>query len=168
MSGEKITNDELRELLKTKSVSEIAAMAGTSVQAIYKRKRKMDVKKHLPKAVIKKAEKLVTGNLNLMEEINGLIQNLKDTLDKIDEELTNAKSNEKDKKRLLKLSHISELRQVIKTLADIGKIITDVKEIKYFQQTVIEEISKESPDVARRIIARLSKRSVVHGVIERA
>jgi|TARA_B100000315_G_scaffold235154_1_gene249823 hypothetical protein len=169
MSKSKLGREELERLLEEgKTYTEIAKIGGVSVAAISKRMKKIEIQRHLPKAVIKKAEKLVTGNLNLMEEINELVQDLKNTVENINNEISNINGKERDQKRLLKLNHISELRAIIKTLVDVGKIISDVNEIKFFQEMVISEIAKEEPAVARRIVKKLSERATLRGVIERA
>jgi hypothetical protein len=44
---------------------------------------------------------------------------------------------------------------------DITRTLIDLRVVREFQRTVFEVISQESPDAARRIVARLKERQVL-------
>ncbi len=81
----------------------------------------------------------------------------------IDEELTwavdQAKQPDADRKALqdaiLKLA--AEVRQQLGLQLNISRTLIDLRVVREFQRTVFEVISEESPDVARRILARLKE-----------
>ena len=57
---------------------------------------------------------------------------------------------------ILKLS--GEVRHQLGLQLDISRTLVDLRVVKEFQETVIETIREESPDTARRIVARLKER----------
>ncbi len=82
----------------------------------------------------------------------------------IDEELRcavdRAKEHGADSAKLqdtiLKLA--AEVRQQLGLQLNISRTLIDLKVVREFQQSVVEVISEESPDVARRVVARLKER----------
>ena len=84
--------------------------------------------------------------------------------DVIDEELrcavASAKAPGADRARLqdtiLKLA--AEVRQQLGLQLNISRTLIDLKVVREFQQSVVEVISEESPEVARRVVARLKER----------
>ena len=84
--------------------------------------------------------------------------------DVIDEELrcavASAKAPGADRARLqdtiLKLA--AEVRQQLGLQLNISRTLIDLKVVREFQQSVVEVISEESPEVARRLVARLKER----------
>ena len=87
----------------------------------------------------------------------------------IDEELrcavTRAQEPGADRAKLqdtiLKLA--AEVRQQLGLQLNISRTLIDLKVVREFQQSVIEVISEESPDVARRVVARLKERRALRG-----
>ncbi len=57
---------------------------------------------------------------------------------------------------ILKL--VAEVRQQLNLQLNISRTLIDLKVVREFQQSVIEVISEESPEVARRVVARLKER----------
>ena len=82
----------------------------------------------------------------------------------IDDELrcavTRAKAPGVDRAKLqdtiLKLA--AEVRQQLGLQLNISRTLIDLKVVREFQQSVIEVIGEESPEVARRVVARLKER----------
>ncbi len=70
-----------------------------------------------------------------------------------------AKQPDADRKALqdaiLKLA--AEVRQQLGLQLNISRTLIDLRVVREFQRTVFEVISEESPDVARRILARLKE-----------
>ncbi len=57
---------------------------------------------------------------------------------------------------ILKLA--AEVRQQLGLQLNISRTLIDLKVVREFQQSVIEVISEESPEVARRVVERLKER----------
>ncbi len=57
---------------------------------------------------------------------------------------------------ILKLA--GEVRQQLGLQLAISRTLVDLRVVKEFQETVVEAIREESPDAARRIVARLKER----------
>ncbi len=57
---------------------------------------------------------------------------------------------------ILKLA--AEVRQQLGLQLNISRTLIDLKVVREFQQSVIEVIGEESPEVARRVVARLKER----------
>ena len=56
---------------------------------------------------------------------------------------------------ILKLA--AEVRQQLGLQLNISRTLIDLKVVREFQHAVVEVISEESPDVARRVVARLKE-----------
>ena len=82
----------------------------------------------------------------------------------IDEELRHAVDRAKEpgadraklQDTILKLA--AEVRQQLGLQLNISRTLIDLKVVREFQQSVVEVISEESPEVARRVVARLKER----------
>ena len=57
---------------------------------------------------------------------------------------------------ILKLA--AEVRQQLGLQLNISRTLIDLKVVREFQQSVVEVISEESPEVARRVVAKLKER----------
>ncbi len=57
---------------------------------------------------------------------------------------------------ILKLA--AEVRQQLGLQLNISRTLIDLKVVREFQRSVVEVIAEESPDVARRVVARLKAR----------
>jgi len=57
---------------------------------------------------------------------------------------------------ILKLA--AEVRQQLSLQLNISRTLIDLKVVREFQQSVVEVISEESPEVARRVVAKLKER----------
>ena len=44
---------------------------------------------------------------------------------------------------------------------DISRTLIDLKVVREFQRSVVEMISEESPDVGRRVVAKLKERNAL-------
>ncbi len=52
----------------------------------------------------------------------------------------------------------AEVRQQLGLQLNITKTLVDLKVVREFQRSVVEVIAEESPEVARRVVARLKAR----------
>lgn len=59
------------------------------------------------------------------------------------------------------LKMAGEVRQQFGLQLAISRTLVDLREVKNFQETVVEAIRDEAPDVARRIVIRLKERKVL-------
>ncbi len=50
------------------------------------------------------------------------------------------------------------MRQQLGLQLNISRTLIDLKVVREFQQSVVEVIGEESPDVARRVVAKLKER----------
>ncbi len=57
---------------------------------------------------------------------------------------------------ILKLA--AEVRQQLGVQLNISRTLIDLRVVREFQRSVVEAISEEAPDVARRIVAKLKER----------
>ena len=65
---------------------------------------------------------------------------------------------------LVKLS--AEVRAQLRLEHDISRTLIDLRVVREFQRTVFEVISDESPDAARRIVARLKERQALRRSVD--
>jgi hypothetical protein len=65
---------------------------------------------------------------------------------------------------ILKLA--GEVRQQLGMQLAISRTLVDLRVVKEFQESVIEAISNESPETARRIVARLKERRALRPSVE--
>jgi hypothetical protein len=65
---------------------------------------------------------------------------------------------------IVKLS--GEVRNQLRLEHDISRTLIDLRVVRDFQRTVFEEISKESPDTARRIVDRLKERRALRQSVD--
>jgi transposase len=65
---------------------------------------------------------------------------------------------------ILKL--VGEVRQQLGLQLSISRTLVDLRVVKEFHQTVVEAIREESPETARRIVARLKERRALRPTVE--
>ena len=65
---------------------------------------------------------------------------------------------------ILKLA--GEVRQQLGLQLSISRTLVDLRVVKEFHETVVEAIREESPETARRIVARLKERRALRPSIE--
>jgi hypothetical protein len=65
---------------------------------------------------------------------------------------------------LVRLS--AEVRAQLRLEHDISRTLIDLRVVREFQRTVFEVISDESPDTARRIVARLKERQALRRSVD--
>ena len=65
---------------------------------------------------------------------------------------------------LIRLS--GEVRAQLRLEHDISRTLIDLRVVREFQRTVFEVISDESPEAARRIVARLKERQALRRSVD--
>jgi hypothetical protein len=157
MARQKFADSDLRTYLDAgHSQADAARRFGVSEAAIHQRLKRMRVlTSHV--VALEKAHEIVEEKLSAtdrLERVQGVI----------DEELTwatrEARRDGADRAALqdvvLKLA--GEVRQQLGLQLAISRTLVDLKVVKDFQETVIDAIREESPQVARRIVDRLKQR----------
>ena len=165
MGTAKLSDDGLRAYLDAgHSQAEAARYFQVSQPAIYQRLRRM---RHLTSRVIalERANDVVEEKLSATARLERVQQ-------VIDEELAwavqEARRDGGDRGALadviLKLA--GEVRQQLGLQLSISRTLVDLRIVKEFHHTVIEAIREESPDTARRIVARLKERRALRPSID--
>jgi hypothetical protein len=157
MAVPRLSDDQLRGYLdEGHSQADAARYFGVSEPAIHQRLKRM---RHLTSRIValERADKIVSDKLSAsarLEKIQGII----------DQELgwavQEARRDGGDRAALadviLKLA--AEVRQQLGLQLAISRTLVDVRIIKEFHQVVVDAIREESPETARRIVARLKAR----------
>ena len=157
MAAVKVDPDELRRLIANgRSQSAAAKHFGVSEAAISQRVRKLRI--DTTKVVaLERAREVVDQRLEATQRL-ARVQRIID--DELRWAVEQAKQPEADRHALqdtiLKLT--AEVRQQLGLQLSITRTLVDLRVVREFQRTVFEVISEESPDVARRIVARLKER----------
>jgi len=157
MARTKVSDADLRTFLDDgHSQAEAARHFGVSEPAIHQRLKRL---RRMTSQVValEKAGAVVDEQLTATARLER-VQRV------IDEELTwavrQARGEGADRRALvdviLRLS--GEVRQQLGLQLEISRTLVDLRLFKEFQETVVQAIQEESPDTARRIIARLKER----------
>ena len=161
----KVSDDDLRAYLETgHSQADAARHFGVSKPAIHQRLKR---RRHLTTRVIalERANDVVEEKLSATARLERVQQ-------VIDEELAfavqEARREGGDRAALadaiLKLA--GEVRQQLGLQLAISRTLVDLRVVKEFHETVVEAIREESPDTARRIVARLKARRALRPSVE--
>jgi hypothetical protein len=157
MAPPKVSDTDLRAFLASgHSQADAARHFGVSEAAIHQRLKRLRV---LTTRVValEQAGQAVDEKLTASARLEGVQQI-------IDEELRWAVSQARQKgadrgalaEVILKLT--AEVRHQLGLQLDISRTLVDLRVVKEFHETVVEAIREESPDTARRIVARLKER----------
>jgi predicted RNA polymerase sigma factor len=165
MPRAKVADADLRAFLDAgHSQAEAARHFGVSEPAIHQRLKRL---RHLTSRIVtlEKAGKVVEERLSATARLERIQQ-------VIDEEfawaVTQARQEGANRPALvdviLKVS--SEVRHQLGLQLEISRTLVDLRVVKEFQETVIEAIRGESPDTARRIVARLKERRALRPSVD--
>jgi hypothetical protein len=157
MAPPKVSDADLRAFLANgHSQADAARHFGVSEAAIHQRLKRLRV---LTTRVValEQAGQAVDEKLTASARLEGVQQI-------IDEELRWAVSQARQKgadrsalaEVILKLT--AEVRHQLGLQLDISRTLVDLRVVKEFHETVVDAIREESPDTARRIVARLKER----------
>ena len=157
MAATKVSDDALRAYLEVgHSQADAARHFGVSEPAIYQRLKRM---RRLTSRLValERANEVVDEKLSATARLERVQQ-------VIDEELAwavqEARREGGDRGALadviLKLA--GEVRQQLGLQLAISRTLVDLRIVKEFHDTVVEAIHEESPETARRIVARLKAR----------
>jgi hypothetical protein len=165
MGAAKVSDDGLRAYLDAGySQADAARHFGVSEPAIHQRLKRM---RHLTSRVValERAHEVVEEKLSATARLERVQQ-------VIDEELgwavKEARRDGGDRAALadviLKLA--AEIRQQLGLQLAISRALVDLRILKEFHEIVVEAIRDESPETARRIVARLKERRALRPSIE--
>ena len=165
MASARLSDDDLRAYLEAGHTQAQAAQHfQVSQPAIHQRLKRM---RHLTSRVValERASEIVEEKLSATARLERVQQ-------VIDEELgwavQEARREGGDRAALadviLKLA--GEVRQQLGLQLSISRTLVDLRVVKEFHETVVEAIRDESPETARRIVARLKERRALRPSIE--
>src|SRR4029453_1725589 len=157
MPRAKVTDADLRAYLDAgHSRAEAARHFGVSEPAIHQRLKRL---RQLTSRIVtlEKAGEVVEEKLSAIPRLERVQQVINDELEWA---FTQARKEPANRTALtdviLKLA--GEVRQQLGLQLAISRPLVDLRVVKEFQETVIETIQEESPETARRIVARLKER----------
>ncbi len=153
----KVDPDELRRYLDTGNTqADAAKYFGVTEAAISQRVQKLRIATSKVVA-LERAGEVVDQRLQATERLER-VQRVID--DELSWAVRRAKEPDADRSALqdtiLKLA--AEVRQQLGLQLNISRTLIDLRVVREFQRSVVEAISEESPDVARRIVAKLKER----------
>ena len=165
MGTAKLSDDGLRAYLDAgHTQAEAARYFQVSEPAIYQRLKRM---RHLTSRVValERANEIVEDKLSATARLERVQQ-------VIDEELgwavQQARKDGGDRAALadviLKLA--GEVRQQLGLQLAISRTLVDLRVVKEFHETVVEAIREESPETARRIVAKLKERRALRPSVD--
>jgi DNA-binding Lrp family transcriptional regulator len=157
MARTKVSDADLRAYLDAgHSQADAARHFGVSEPAIHQRLKRLRV---LTSRVIalEQAGQVVEERLTASERLQHAERVIFDHLAWAEEQ---AKQPGVDRTQLIDtvIKVATEVRQQVMVRANLTRMLYGLRVIKEFQETVIEAIREESPDTARRIVARLKER----------
>lgn len=172
----KIDKELFAELLLTQkwSQKQIASFFGVGESAISQMKSRLqlEVNRHIG---LFDGAAVLDAQLAVASNISGLSQQTKELLEMINLVLHGSRSEDKKKRTAaweakVKLSQLlgskgnlatmlaslqGELRKQTEFIFNMQKEIYSLKQVEFFQRTVLEAIQEESPETAQRIAAKL-------------
>jgi DNA-binding Lrp family transcriptional regulator len=154
MAATKVPAADLRAYLDAgHSQADAARQFGVSEPAIHQRLKRM---KRLTSQVValEQAGAVVEEQLTATERLQHAERVIFDQLEWAE---TQARQPGVDRTQLIDtlIKVTTEIRQQVTVRANLTRMLYDMKVIREFQETVVETIREESPETARRIIARL-------------
>ncbi len=157
MAKVRIDPDALRRVLDAgHSQADAAKYFGVTEAAISQRVQKLRIATSKVVA-LERAGEVVDQRLQATERLTR-VQRVID--DELSWAVDQAKQPDADRSALqdtiLKLA--AEVRQQLGLQLNISRTLIDLRVVREFQRSVVEVISEESPEAARRIVARLKER----------
>ena len=151
MAITKIDPDALRAYLDDgHSQSDAATHFGVSESAISQRVRQLQIATSKV-LTLERAADVIDRKLSATERLGRAQQVILDQLDWAEQ-------------LIVKLS--AEIRGQLRLEHDISRTLIDLRVVREFQRTVFETIAEESPDTARRILARLKNQQKLRRSVE--
>lgn len=177
----RFTDEELAEQLRQgKSQKECADLYGVSESYVSKRKKRMQagVSKDLS---LFSAPRVIDQHVSYMDQLHGLSKQAREILDMIYTILQAEQFSPEYQVVYSKLVRLvgskgsfgslligmqAELRKQIEYFTNLQKDLYNLKQIKAFQDVVMEEIRKTDPEVAQRIVKRLVEINAVRSSLD--
>ena len=165
MSKPPVDPDELhRYLADGHTQTEAAGHFGVSASAISQRVKKLQIATSKV-LTLEKAADVVDRKLSATERLERAQQVILDQLDWAEQKAQHSGADRSSLTDLIvKLS--AEIRGQLRLEHDISRTLIDLRVVREFQRTVFETIAEESPDTARRILARLKNQQKLRRSVE--
>jgi hypothetical protein len=166
MHEKKISNLELERLVKEgNGVSEIARKLGVTKGAVSKRLKALNVA--ITKDVtLHHAGKIVEKKLDAVAQLEKINQAINVELDRIQEDLKEAKGDGRLALQMIQIKHSEEIRKQLALQLDIFKALYDITAVAEFQKEVLEAIGNASPEIRDQIIHNLQKTRAIRSTLE--
>jgi hypothetical protein len=165
MAMVKVDPDELRSLIEGGTSQAAAARHfGVSEAAISQQVRKLQIATSKVIA-LERAADVVDQQLSASERLRHVQTVIFEQLAWAEEQAKQPGANRTLLADvIIKLS--AEVRAQLRLEHDVSRTLIDLRVVREFQQTVFEVISREDPDVARRILARLKEQRALRQSVE--
>jgi len=167
MRNSKINDTELRRMLdRGKTQKECAAYFECSRAAVSMRVKalKLNIARNVG---LERADQICEKKIDAMGElhkinnvVSGELDWLTETMQKLEEtgQLT-AGVRLKIQKQMI--DHTAEIRQQIRLMLEIAKVLYDAEAVRDFQREVIEAIAEAAPEIREQIVQRLHERRAI-------
>ena len=165
MARTKVTDADLTAFLDAgHSQADAARHFGVSEPAIHQRMKRL---RRLTSRIValEKAGAVVEEKLSATVRLERIQQVIDEELDWA---VQRARQPGADRSALAAdiLKLVAEVRQQLGLQLDITRTLVDLREFKQFRESVIETIQEESPETARRLLARLKERRALRANAE--
>ena len=165
MARTKISEADLRQYLGAgHSQADAARHFGVSEAAIHQRLKRLQ---GLTSRVValEKAGEVVEQKITAAQRLQHVQRVILEQLTWAEQQATHAGADRTALADVLvRLS--AEVRAQLRLEHDITRTLIDLRVVREFQRTVFEVISEESPDAARRIVARLKERQALRRSVD--
>ena len=165
MARTKVSDADLRQYLDAgHSQADAARHFGVTEPAIHQRLKRLQ---GLTTRVVamEKAGEVVEQKITAVQRLQHVQRVILDQLTWAEQQATQAGADRTALADVLvRLS--GEVRAQLRLEHDISRTLIDLRVVREFQRTVFEVISDESPDAARRIVARLKERQALRRSVD--
>lgn len=166
------TDKELRNAVaQGLTNAEIAQKLGCDKSTVSRRLKKLNLCRVSQAA--HQANLSLRKDVDIVRELRNLYQRSQGLLDKLEGVLEGEISKEEmqdyiGRKSLIELilETKKEIRSQIRLMNDVSESIFNVRMVQDFQQTVVDEIRRESPELAKRIISRLTQYNAAYNCLD--
>jgi AcrR family transcriptional regulator len=166
VSKTKISNIELEQLVRQGlGVSEIARKVGVSKGTVSSRLKALKVAIN-QRVVLHDAGEIVERKLDAVAQLEKINQAINVELDRIQEDLKEAKGDGRLALQMIQIKHSEEVRKQLALQLEIFKALYDMAAVAEFQKEVLTAIGEASPDVRDKIIHNLQKARAIRSTLE--
>lgn len=180
--GKQFTDQDLLKLIHEQGLTqkEAAARLGVSEGAVSKRLKKIQVAVNNNVALFS-APRILDRQISYMDQLEGLGRQARELLELVQIALYSEDGSKEYWDARYKLQRLTgpkgnlgqflvqlqgELRKQLEFYFQIQREAYNLKQVKEFQETVLQEIQAIDPEVARRIVQRLVEINAAHSSLD--